>query len=69
MQDAGIFFLHTYFADLRAYIFDFRAERKRSRAEPKILQLELRLKPARLGLITSIYASLEYKGKYFLTYI
>ena len=24
----------TYFADLRAYIFDFQAERKRSRAEP-----------------------------------
>ena len=37
--------------------FQFRAEVKKvtSRAELKILQLELWLKPARLGLITTIY--------------
>jgi hypothetical protein len=34
-------------------IFFSQAGRKRSRAEPKILQLELWLEPARLGLITS----------------
>ena len=33
----------------------FKSERKRSRAELKILQLELRLEPARLGLITNRY--------------
>ena len=33
-------------------IFDFELKGKRSRAEPKILQLELWLEPARLGLIT-----------------
>ena len=39
---------------------------KPSRAELKILQLELRLEPARLGLITSIlYLNLNsYPGKY-----
>ena len=41
-------------------IFNFELKGKRSRAEPsraelKILQLELRLEPARLGLITSKY--------------
>ena len=35
--------------------FFLRAERKRSRAEPKILLLELWLEPARLELITSGY--------------
>ena len=44
----------------KSYISNFRAEKKvraegkRSRAEPKILQLELWLEPARLGLITTI---------------
>ena len=33
-------------------IFDFELKRKRSQAEPKILQLELWLEPAWLGLIT-----------------
>ena len=36
-------------------IFHFELKGKRSRAELKILQLELRLEPARLGLITTIY--------------
>ena len=36
-------------------IFHFRAERKRSRTELKILQLELWLEPGQLGLITSMY--------------
>ena len=34
-------------------IFDFELNGKRSRAELKILQLELWLEPARLGLITT----------------
>ena len=33
--------------------FQFRADKVTSRAEPKILQLELWLEPARLGLITT----------------
>ena len=33
--------------------FDFELKAKRSRAEPKILQLELWLEPAWLGLITT----------------
>ena len=33
-------------------VFDFELKGKRSRAEPKILQLELWLEPAWLGLIT-----------------
>ena len=36
-------------------IFDFKLKGKRSRAEPKILQLKLWLEPARLGLITRAY--------------
>ena len=36
-------------------IFDFELKGKRSRAELKILQLELWLEPARLGLITRNY--------------
>ena len=41
-------------------IFDFELKRKRSLAEPsraelKILQLELQFEPARLGLITTTY--------------
>ena len=41
--------------------FRFRAEEKKvtSRAEPKILQLELWLEPARLGLITTEYPSVQ----------
>ena len=40
-------------------IFDFELNEKRSRAEPKNLQLELWLEPARLGLITRKYATFK----------
>ena len=40
-----------------------RAEGKRSRAETKILQLELWLEPARLGLITSRHTSIQRSGQ------
>ena len=45
--------LNQNFSSFRP-IFDFELSGKRSRAEPKIFQLELWLEPARLGLITLI---------------
>ena len=42
----------AYFLILELKIF-LQAERKRSRAKPKIVQLELWLKLTRLGLITT----------------
>ena len=44
---------------VRADFFYFRAEQKRPRAELKLLQLELWLEPARLGLITRNYKSID----------
>ena len=45
----------------------FELKEKRSRAEPKILQLELWLEPARLGLITTA-CSLWYE-KFFVNVV
>ena len=39
----------------RAKLEHFKLKGKRSRAELKILQIELRLEPAQLGHITSMY--------------
>ena len=49
-------------------IFDFRAdgEKATSRAELKILQLELWLEPARLGLITNYHNEVKIALNFFL---
>ena len=45
-------------------ILDFELSGKRSRAKPKIFQLELWLEPARLGLITSTYVCPQFVNQY-----
>ena len=57
MQEFSFYIITSILPIFEPTIFDFRAERKRPRAEPKILQLELQLEPARIGLITTNYFS------------
>ena len=54
---ATALYMFQYFADFRAYIGKFPSwkEKVTSRAELKIIQLELRLEPARLRLIPNTY--------------